>query len=143
MRALFLCVLLLAGPGAPWPARAADLSLTVVNLAPGGQGTLRAALYASAEDFEHKGQPFAALMMRQAEEGVHLSLGPLPPGRYAVRVFQDLNANGTLDTNLLGIPTEPFGFSNDAMGEMGPPSFAAAAITLESAPLAIRVTLRR
>ncbi len=35
----------------------------------------------------------------------------LPAGRYAVRMFQDLNANGKID--FAGqMPTEPFGFSN-------------------------------
>lgn len=47
----------------------------------------------------------------------------LPPGVYAIRLFHDENNNGTLDTNLIGIPTEPFGFSNNASVVFGPPSF--------------------
>lgn len=50
----------------------------------------------------------------------------LPPGQYAIKAFQDLNGNDKLDTNWLGIPNEPYGFSNDAMGVMGPPSFTQA-----------------
>lgn len=44
-------------------------------------------------------------------------------GNYAVAIFQDLNGNGTLDKSALGIPNEPYGFSNDARGRMGPPKF--------------------
>ncbi|MBD2702518.1 DUF2141 domain-containing protein [Spirosoma sp. BT702] len=45
----------------------------------------------------------------------------LAPGRYAVRLYQDLNANNKLDFSGQ-IPAEPFGFSNITM-LMGPPDF--------------------
>ncbi|HRD53082.1 MAG TPA: DUF2141 domain-containing protein, partial [Flavobacteriales bacterium] len=47
----------------------------------------------------------------------------LPAGPHAVKVFHDVNANGKLDTNKIGIPNEPYGFGNDARGRFGPPSF--------------------
>jgi len=46
---------------------------------------------------------------------------------YAVSVFHDENYNGKLDTNLLGIPREGVGASNDARGNFRPPKFGAAA----------------
>jgi len=52
-----------------------------------------------------------------------LVLSNLKPGRYAVRYYHDENNNQKLDTNLLGIPTEGYGFSNDAYGTFGPKSF--------------------
>jgi uncharacterized protein (DUF2141 family) len=54
----------------------------------------------------------------------------LPPGEYAAVAFQDVNGNGKLDKNFLGIPKEPYGFSNSARGSAGPPKFSAAAVTL-------------
>lgn len=45
------------------------------------------------------------------------------PGDYAVSVFHDENANGVLDRNLIGMPKEGVGASNDAAGKMGPPKF--------------------
>ncbi|GGD16991.1 DUF2141 domain-containing protein [Aquisalinus flavus] len=51
----------------------------------------------------------------------------LEPGLYAVKAFHDLNGNGEMDTNVMGIPSEPFAFSNNAAGNFGPPDFAAAA----------------
>jgi uncharacterized protein (DUF2141 family) len=51
-------------------------------------------------------------------------IGNLRPGKYAVRYFHDENGNGTLDTNNLGIPTEGYGFSNDAYGMFGPKPFS-------------------
>ncbi len=47
----------------------------------------------------------------------------LAPGYYALVVFQDVNANGKLDKNAWGVPTEPYGFSNNAQGILGPPGF--------------------
>ncbi|MBV6641209.1 MAG: DUF2141 domain-containing protein [Cyclobacteriaceae bacterium] len=46
----------------------------------------------------------------------------LPGGKYAVSVYHDLNGDGELNTNFLGIPKEPYGFSI-ARGTFGPPSF--------------------
>jgi len=47
----------------------------------------------------------------------------LKPGKYSFRYFHDENKNENLDLNWFGIPTEGFGFSNNAEGTFGPPSF--------------------
>jgi uncharacterized protein (DUF2141 family) len=47
----------------------------------------------------------------------------LKPGRYAVRYYHDENMNGKMETNLVGKPTEGYGFSNDVTGKFGPPPF--------------------
>ncbi len=130
--------------GAAAPALAGDLSVFITNVAPlAGASQLRAAIYDSEEAFEKNGAPVAALVLRNARDGAHLAVGPLPPGKYAVRVFQDLNDNGKVDTNLLGVPTEPFGFSNDAIGTLGPPSFGAAAVVVGDAGASLKINLRR
>jgi uncharacterized protein (DUF2141 family) len=65
----------------------------------------------------------------------------LAPGRYAVILFHDENANGKLDKNFFGVPTEPYGFSNDAEGLLGPPGFEAAALTLNGRDRSIKIDL--
>lgn len=47
----------------------------------------------------------------------------LNSGKYAFKYFHDENKNKKLDTNLIGLPKEGFGFSNNAKGKFGPPSF--------------------
>jgi uncharacterized protein (DUF2141 family) len=47
----------------------------------------------------------------------------LSPGKYAIRFFHDENVNGILETNKMGIPTEGYGFSNNAYGMFGPKPF--------------------
>jgi uncharacterized protein (DUF2141 family) len=51
-------------------------------------------------------------------------------GEYAFSFFHDKNDNGKFDTNFLGIPKEPYGFSNNASGFMGPPSYDKAKFTI-------------
>ena len=54
----------------------------------------------------------------------------MPDGDYALTAFHDENKSGEIDRNALGIPTEGYAFSNDAMGFMGPPSFEDTAVTV-------------
>jgi len=55
----------------------------------------------------------------------------LKSGNYAVSVIHDQNENGDLDKNLIGIPSEGFGFGNNAMGSFGPPSFDEAKVVVQ------------
>lgn len=56
----------------------------------------------------------------------------LKPGTYAVKLFVDMNANHYLDQGFLGIPTEPWGFSNNAIGLLGYPSFSSASFQVSA-----------
>ena len=66
----------------------------------------------------------------------------VPPGAYAVAVFQDENGNGRLDRNPLGLPTEPYAFSND-VGRTSAPSYNSARIVLGLVRGVVTVRLRR
>lgn len=86
------------------------------------QGSVRVALYNKPEGFTET-KKAVHLRSVEAEKGqVALSLN-VPPARYAVAVFHDANNNGVLDKNAFGIPTEAYGFSNNARGRFGPPDF--------------------
>lgn len=54
----------------------------------------------------------------------------LSAGTYAVSVYHDLNENGKLDRNIVGIPKEPVAFSNIDRLRMGPPKFKDASFSL-------------
>ena len=47
-----------------------------------------------------------------------------------------------MDLNLIGLPKEPYGFSNDVMGAFGPPDFDEAKIVLKSGKNAVRLRMR-
>lgn len=114
---------------APLGALAADLRLSVAD-GPATDATLYVALYDSAAGFA--GNALASQMVPMRAGAAQLVFPGLAPGRYAVRVFADENGNGKLDTNLFGMPTERYGFSNDAKGNRGAPEFDAAAIGVDA-----------
>ena len=115
---------------APLGALAADLSLSFAD-GPAADATLYVALYDSAAGFTGS-QSLASQTVPMRAGTARLVFPGLAPGRYAVRAFADENGNGKLDTNLLGMPTERYGFSNDAKGNRGAPDFEAAAIGVDA-----------
>ena len=66
----------------------------------------------------------------------------LEPGTYGVKLFHDVDGDGELARGNFGIPTEPYGFSNDAPVRFGPPSFGDAAFALPTDGAVHTVTLR-
>ena len=86
------------------------------------KGNLVVVLYTNAADFlTEKGRVLKAQAV--AEEALTFETEALAKGIYALVVFEDLNNNGLLDQNKLGIPQEPFGFSKAKLSIFGPPSF--------------------
>lgn len=81
----------------------------------------------------------ASVPARTSEQSIPIT--GIPPGTYAVMAYQDENENGELDRNLIGIPSENYGFSRDARGKFGPPSFEDAAIAVHDEPTVANVRL--
>ena len=52
-----------------------------------------------------------------------VSFDSIYSGRYAIQFYHDENQNGKLDLNLIGIPKESYGSSNDVKPVLGPPKF--------------------
>jgi len=112
----------------PLAALAADLSLSVAD-GPAAEATLYVALYNDAASYAD-GKPLASQTAPMQGGKARLVFTGLAPGRYALRAFADENGNGKLDANLMGMPTERYGFSNDAKGNRAAPAFEAAAISV-------------
>ena len=60
-----------------------------------------------------------------------VALDKLPFGEYAIALIHDVNANKEFDKNLLGIPKEPFGFSNNKSIFFGLPNFKEASVVFD------------
>lgn len=65
----------------------------------------------------------------------------VPEGTYAITIFHDENSNGELDSNFIGIPKEGYGFSNNATGTFGPPSFEDASFQVSKENKEIKIKL--
>ena len=59
-----------------------------------------------------------------------ISFDSISPGKYAIQFFHDENENKKMDFNLIGIPKEKFGSSNNVKPVLGPPKFEKMLINL-------------
>jgi len=104
-------------------------------------GSVLISVYNRAEHFPKDAARYAVrtarLTIYQKTATVHFA--DLPAGKYAVAMMHDENNNLEMDYNMLGIPQEGFGFSNNAKGKFGPPSFEKAAVLINASRKNIRI----
>lgn len=95
-----------------------SLKLEIVELKDVSKSTLHIELLdASGVVFETRSIALSPHATRQT-----FSVREVEQEEIAIRLFQDLDGDGELDKNAFGMPTEPFGFSNDPVIRFGPPS---------------------
>ena len=126
--AILALALAFAGLSAPAFAQArANLTITVQGVIPPG-GMLRLGVYDRAGYDKDKEVAFADVKAIPGTTVVKLR--DIPPGEYAIMTYQDVNSNDKTDSNFLGIPTEPYGFSRNARPFLSKPSFDDTRFTL-------------
>jgi len=124
-------------------AHAADITAVVGNVTQ-DTGSIMLGLFDNAQSFPKtpvKGVKVNA-SERNAQGQVRLVLQDVAPGDYAASAYQDLNGDGKLNTNLMGLPTEPYGFSKNARGAFGPPDFKDAAFTVPAQGVTIELQVK-
>ena len=109
-------------------------SLTLTVLVEGGEagtGQAIASLFSSDENYLNE-PIFDKIMPIDEDGGARFLFDGLAEGTYSVSVIYDKNSDGELNTGLFGIPSELVGFSNNAKGIFGPPSFDKTSFPLPS-----------
>ena len=115
---LFVVLALSLSAYGPAFTKKRSLKLEIVELKDVSKSTLHIELLnASGVVFETRSIALAPHATRQT-----FSVRDVEQEEVAIRLFQDLDGDGELDKNALGMPTEPFGFSNDPVIRFGPPS---------------------
>ncbi len=94
------------------------------------KGQILFALYDSEQN--HMEETFKTAEAKVENGKAKISIKNLKSGYYSFSYFHDVNSNGELDTNLVGIPKEPYGFSNGKKGKFGPPDFEDCKIKIDS-----------
>jgi uncharacterized protein (DUF2141 family) len=107
-----------------------ELTIEVVGLDSAKKGNLRIGIF-KKEGFLKPDKAVDGKIVPVTSSTMKVMFKNLPSGTYGVAVVQDQDKNGKLSTNIVGYPTEPYGFSNNKYGNLGPPSFSDAAIKLE------------
>jgi uncharacterized protein (DUF2141 family) len=134
--ALSLSSVSFAQSAAPVPASvntaASTLTLTYTGIET-REGSIMVALYDTEASYDRDGAPVRVAVVPANADSVTLSFEGLAPGRYAIKSFHDVDGNNQMSTNPMGMPIEPFAFSNNARGNMGPASWAQAMFEVNGA----------
>jgi uncharacterized protein (DUF2141 family) len=106
------------------------------------QGTLNCRLFTQPADFPD-GAGAASQRVAITGRQAHCVFGKLTPGTYAMAVVHDENGNGRLDKNLLGVPSEGYGVSNNRTYALSGPNWQESTFTVTGAePVVLQVKLR-
>ena len=129
-----LLVLIVLTPSLPKAQSSNVATLTVrVTNARNAKGVIRAALFPSADGFPGDTSKAVRVQSTQIDPKTlssEIVFAGIPPGAYAIAVFHDENMNGKLDKNVLGMPKEGYGASNNPKKKMGPPTFEETSFSL-------------
>lgn len=127
------------------PAFAGTVTVEVRNIET--KGEMHLAIYDDADVFENdngeKGGAAKGIVegvIEEVDTGTATYTFELPNGTYAIGIFVDANYNNEMDKNFFGVPKEQYGFSNDAKGSFGPPSFKDASFTV-SGDMKLKINL--
>ena len=108
-----------------------NLRVTATNVT-SDAGNIYVWVYDKKDDWlsdRYRTQAFVKVAGHRTGDRVTLEL-LLPAGEYALSVFQDVNDNGKLERNFIGIPKEPAGLSNNLRPKFGPPKYKDALFTV-------------
>ena len=139
--AVVLLALLIVGPS---PGFAGSTGRIIVNISgfPSSDGFAMVALNNSEESY--KGGEAAAIAKTKTmvvDQKAQVVFTSLPYGWYGISLYHDENNNGEMDKNAMGIPKEANGFSNNAKGFFGKPSYKKVMFQLNSVEMQIVINL--
>jgi uncharacterized protein (DUF2141 family) len=122
-------------------AKLAGHTLTVtIEGVRSAEGNLMVALL-KADPAAGKATQASAAMVAAKAGAVSITFNGLADGDYAVQMFHDEDRDGKMGTNLFGLPTEGYGFSNRAKATFGPPKFADMKVEVRGADTATAAVL--
>ena len=119
-----------------------NVSLEVkVSGFPSNKGQAYVALFNSSETFPSYGKQLKGKIVEIDQLKCKVTFTNLSPGSYAIAVYHDVNKNDKLDKNVLGMPTESYGFSNNARATFSAPSYQDAKVSCTK-DKAINITVK-
>ena len=117
-------------------ALAQDCASVEVHYVRPGQGSLMVAAFGSADSYGKK--PLTSVRLPAGEAVMRFQLCGLSGTDVALTLFQDLDNDGKMGRNLLGLPTEPWG-SSGTPGMFGP-SWDTGRVALDAVPIVVNLS---
>jgi uncharacterized protein (DUF2141 family) len=105
------------------------------------KGRVGCLLFDSPDGFPGNQKKARQRVLGAIVDGAALCTFDAPAGSYAIVAMHDENANGKLDTNLVGVPTEGYGASRNAHGTFDP-KYEDARFDYRGGSLTMPITLR-
>ena len=138
-----LIFLALIGPAGSAHASQPGLHVEILGIR-NSIGAVACALFEGPEGFPTEFLRFASNMVIVKVRATRATcdFADIAPGTFALAVIHDENRDGKLATNVIGIPKEGYGFSNDAKGSLGAPSFEAASFLYNGQSLHMTIALQ-
>jgi uncharacterized protein (DUF2141 family) len=116
-----------------------NLKLKITNIKD-ADGAIFIAVYTDAKTYMK--ERFAEAIVPVKDKGIVETEIEIPKGKYAVTIFHDVNGDSELNTNFMGIPKEPYGFSNNPKSSFGPPNFKEASFDFTEDGQQIEIVLK-
>lgn len=110
-------------------ANVTTLEINFANIAP-AEGQIMLVLFDSKESYDSGAVPVRAVTVQVTGTTATATIANVLHGRYGFKIVHDVNGDGAMNTNPFGMPIEPFAFSNNAVGNMGPATWEAAAFDI-------------
>ena len=99
-------------------------TLTIlVNNIQNNEGIIGCALFNGPDGYPMEPEKAWIMEVGPVIDSVKCQFDNVPPGIYAASVSHDVNENGKVDTNFLGIPREAWGVSNNVRPRFRAPEF--------------------
>jgi uncharacterized protein (DUF2141 family) len=119
------------------PQNTGSILLNISNIR-SNNGSVKVSLFSTADGFPNNPNKAVAIQSVLIQKNqVTVRFENLAFGTYAIACLHDENGNGKMDTNLVGIPKEGYGASNNAVNKLSAPKFEAAKFPFNSAVLSV------
>lgn len=121
------------------PSEAPQLTIKIENIEV-LKGDIRIGVFNTSESFLKQGFTFRKYKIAVKNTTETIIINDLPKGEYAFLLYHDKNGDGEMNRNLLGIPKEAFGFSNNVKPKFSKPTFEECKFALKK-NLVLRIRL--
>ena len=107
------------------------------------KGEILAALFSTEKGFPNDAsKAFKTAKALPSNGKATLQFNQVPDGKYAIALFHDTNGDGKLNTNILGIPKEGYGVSNNVRNLFSAPSFEESSFRHGKSKTSLSITIQ-
>lgn len=144
MAYFLICIFSVLGTAASESVQGTStVELKITNIK-SSSGKIHVAFYDQEESFKKSKNPYLLKKFDSTEEAeLQVQIEGVPPGKYAIAIYHDVNANEDLDKNFFGIPKEPYGFSNNPKAKWSAPRFNEIAFDVKESSTAVSIILKK